>query len=163
VPDGDFSPLDFGELTDLEVLRRWFEVMGELQRRGMVWSGKSPIADYVEYLVAKHYGVEPIRGTNPGHDLVTRDGRRASRSRHAATPREARRRTLASFQSSLKAALKTCVVVLFEDDLRVRVAYRTSYEWAVGKVRPRGEYHRLYISDVLASADKLERLELDQS
>lgn len=55
------------------------------------------------------------------------------------------------------------VVVLFEEDLRVRVAYRTSYDWAAGKVRPRGGYQRLYIRDVLASADELERLELDQS
>jgi hypothetical protein len=36
--------------------------MSELRHRGVIWSGKSPLADYAEYLVARHYGVEPIRG-----------------------------------------------------------------------------------------------------
>lgn len=162
MPDDDFCPLDFGELTDLQVLRRWFEVMGELQRRGMVWSGKSPIADYAEYLVAKHYGVEPIKGTNPGHDVATKDGGRvqvkARRYAKGSTPSH-----LGEFSKFAEHRFDDLVVVLFEDDLRVRVAYKTTYEWAAGKVRPRGEYHRLYISDGLASADGLERVELDQS
>ena len=53
-------------------------------------------------------------------------------------------------------------MVLFENDLRARAAYATTYAWAVSKVRPRGEYHRLYISDALAAPDELEQLDLDQ-
>lgn len=160
--DDDFFPLNFENLTDLQVLRRWFEVIGELQRRGMVWSGKSPIADYAEYLVAKYYGVEPIKGANPGHDLVTKDGRRvqvkARRYAEGSIPSH-----FGEFSKFGDHRFDDVVVVLFEDDLRVRVAYKMTYEWAAGKVRPRGEYHRLYISDVLAGADVLERLELDQT
>ena len=119
--------MDFRELTDLQVLRRWLEEMGELQRRGMIWSGKSPIADYAEYLVAKHYGVEPIRGTNPGHDLVTKDGRRvqvkARRYADGSTPSH-----IDEFSKIAEGRFDDLVVVLFEDNLPVPVAYRRSYE-----------------------------------
>lgn len=158
----ELAPLDFGELTDLQVLRRWYEVMAELQRRGMVWSGKSPIADYAEYLVARYYGVKPIRGTNPGYDLVTRDGRKvqvkARRYAEGSTPGH-----FGEFSKFAEGRFDDLVVVLFEDDLRVRAAYKVSYEWASERVKPRAQYHRLTIKAVLDVADELERLELDQS
>lgn len=158
----ELASLDFDDLTDLQVLRRWFEVMTELQRRGMVWSGKSPIADYAEYLVARHYEVEPIRGSNPGYDLVTKDGRRvqvkARRYAEDSTPGH-----FGEFSKFAEGRFDDLVVVLFEDDLRVRAAYKVSYDWAAERVKPRAQYHRLYIKAVLDVADELERLELDQS
>jgi hypothetical protein len=127
-----------------------------------VWSGKSPIADYAEYLVARYYGVEPIRGTNPGYDLVTKDGRKvqvkARRYAEGSTPSH-----FGEFSAFAQRRFDDLVVVLFEDDLRVRAAYKVAYEWAAERVRPRAQYHRLYIKSVLDVADELERLELDQS
>lgn len=156
------DPLDFSDLSDLQLLRRWFEVITELQERGMVWSGKSPIADYAEYLVARHYGVEPIRGTNPGYDLVTKDGRKvqvkARRYAEGSKPGH-----FGEFSKFGEGRFDDLVVVLFEDDLRVRAAYRVSYEWAAERVKPRGEYHRLSLKSVLDIADELERLDLGQS
>jgi hypothetical protein len=52
---GETKPLDFAELTDLQVFGRWAEVMVELYERGLIWSGKSPLADYAELLVARHF------------------------------------------------------------------------------------------------------------
>src|SRR5215210_2717177 len=69
------QPMDFAGHTDLQVFGRWAEVMGELAARELIWSGKSPLADYAELLVARHYGVDPLKGTNPGYDLVTPAGR----------------------------------------------------------------------------------------
>jgi hypothetical protein len=155
-------PSDFGNLTDLEVLRRWSEVMTELRRRGMIWSGKSPVADYAEYLVARHYGVEPLRGSNPGYDLVTKDGHRVQvKSRRYtahSTPSH-----FGEFSKFMEGRFDELVVVLFEDDLRVRTAYRVSYDWARERARSRGEYHRLTIKAVLDEAETLEPLHLDQS
>lgn len=136
--------------------------MTELQKRGMIWSGKSPIADYAEYLVARHYGVEPIRGSNPGYDLVTKDKHRiqVKARRYSADSRPSH---FGEFSKFPEARFDDLVVVLFEDDLRVRAAYRAPYEWARERVKPRGPYHRLTIKAVLDEAETLESLHLDQS
>jgi hypothetical protein len=158
----DEFALDFDALTDLQVLRWWFEVMTELRQRGMIWSGKSPIADYAEYLVARHYGVEPIRGTNPGYDLVTEDGRRVQvKSRRYAT--DSTPSHFGEFSKFMEGRFDDLVVVLFEEDLRVRAAYRVPFEWARERVKPRDAYHRLTIKAVLDEATALESLDLDQS
>lgn len=158
----DELALDFKDLTDLQVLRWWFEVMTELRKRGMIWSGKSPIADYAEYLVARHYGVEPIRGSNPGYDLVTKDDRRiqVKSRRYSADSRPSH---FGEFAKFAEGRFDDLVLVLFEDDLRVRAAYRAPYEWARERVKPRGAYHRLTIKAVLDESETLETLYLDQS
>jgi hypothetical protein len=55
---GGVEPLDFNGLSDLQVFGRWAEVMQELADRELIWSGKSPLSDYAELLVARHFGVE---------------------------------------------------------------------------------------------------------
>ncbi len=42
---GAAHPMEFDGLTDLQVFGQWAEVMLELARRELIWSGKSPLAD----------------------------------------------------------------------------------------------------------------------
>jgi hypothetical protein len=41
----DPEPMDFEGLTDLQVFERWAEVMAELARRELIWSGRTPLSD----------------------------------------------------------------------------------------------------------------------
>jgi hypothetical protein len=59
---GGPAPMDFADLTDLQVFGRWAEVMAELEQRGLIWSGKSPLADYAELLVARYFGGIDLAG-----------------------------------------------------------------------------------------------------
>lgn len=68
------DPLNFTNLTDLEVFARWVEVMTELKRRSLVKSASSnPLGGYAESLVARYYKTAPLRGRDQGYDVVRPD------------------------------------------------------------------------------------------
>lgn len=56
------------------LLQLWAKVMHELRERDVIRSANNPLGDYCEVLVAAHFEVEPIRGSNAGYDLITADG-----------------------------------------------------------------------------------------
>jgi hypothetical protein len=159
---GGPQPLDFNGLTDLEVFGRWAEVMRELAARGLIWSGKSPLADYAELLVARHFGVEPLRGTNPGYDLVTKYGRRVQVKSRRFAP-GSKPSDFGEFSEFEDKRFDDLVAVLFEEDFTVRVAYLAPYAWVAERVKRVKDKYRLTIKAVLDDAENLERLELDQS
>lgn len=141
---------------------RWAEVIRELAARGLIWSGKSPLADYAELLVARRFGVEPLKGTNPGYDLVTKGGRRVQvkSRRYAPGSKPSHFGEFAEFEDE---RFDDLVVVLFEEDFAVREAYLAPYAWVAERVKKVKDKHRLTIKAILDEADGLERLELDQS
>ncbi len=153
---------DFDGLTDLQVFGRWAEVMHELARRELIWSGKSPLADYAELLVARHYGVEPLKGTTPGHDLITAVGRKVQVKSRRFGP-GSKPSHFGEFAEFGEQRFDDFVGVLFEADFEVRAAYCAPYSWVAEHVKSVKGKHRLYIKAVLDDADTLERLELDQS
>jgi hypothetical protein len=53
--------------------------MAELREREVIRSSNNPVGDYSEKLVADHFGVEPIAGSNRDYDLIRRDGLREVR------------------------------------------------------------------------------------
>lgn len=136
--------------------------MRELEKRGLIWSGKSPLGDYAEFLVARHFGVEPLRGTNPGYDLMTDDGRRiqVKSRRHTLRSKPGHFGEFANFGEE---RFDELAAVLFEEDFSVRSAYLMPYAWVTEKVKPVLGKHRLTIKAVLDSAHELMPLELDQS
>jgi hypothetical protein len=156
------EPISFEGLTDLQVFGRWAEVMRELARRGLIWSGKSPLADYAELLVARRDGVGPVRGTTPGYDLITREGRKVQVKSRRYGP-GSKPSHFGDFSEFERQGFDDFVGVLFEADFEVRAAYLAPYEWVAERVRVVKGKHRLYISTVLDAADSLKRLELDQS
>lgn len=155
------AALSFDGLSNLEVLGRWAEVMRELTKRELIWSGKSPLADYAELLVARHYGTEPLRGTNPGYDLETPDGRRiqVKSRRYGPGSKPSHFGEFAEFEDE---RFDELVVVLFEEDFTVRVAIMAPYAWVADQVKPVKDKHRLTIKAVLDAADTLTTIELDQ-
>jgi hypothetical protein len=159
---GGPAPMDFVELTDLQVLGRWAEVMRELDRRHLIWSGKSPLADYAELLVARYYGVEPLKGTNPGYDLVTREKRRVQVKSRRYGP-GSKPSHFGEFAEFADERFDDFVGVLFEADFSVRAAYLAPYYWVAERVKPVKDKHRLTIKAVLDEAESLERLDLDQT
>jgi hypothetical protein len=62
---------EFADLDNTTLLRLWSRVMTELHDRGVVRSSNNPLGDYCEELVAAHYGVKPVGGSNAGFDLTT--------------------------------------------------------------------------------------------
>jgi hypothetical protein len=156
------APMDFDGLTDLQVFGRWADIMLELARRDLIWSGKSPLADYAEVLVARYYRVEPLKGTTPGYDLVTPEGRKVQvkSRRYGPGSKPSHFGEFAEFEDR---RFDDFVGVLFEADFTVRAAYRAPYPWVAARVRKVKDRHRLTIKAVLDGADSLERLELDQT
>jgi hypothetical protein len=65
---------DFEQLSDGELLGLWARVMAELRERDVIRSSNSPVGDYCELLVAAHFGVALVPGSNRDYDLI-RDGR----------------------------------------------------------------------------------------
>ncbi len=159
---GGVEPLDFDGLTDLQVFGRWAEVMQELADRELIWSGKSPLADYAELLVARHFGVEPLKGTNPGYDLVTEDERRVQVKSRRFVP-GSKPGHFGEFAEFEDERFDDLVVVLFEADFTVREAYLAPYAWVAERVKKVKDKHRLTIKAVLDEKENLEALELDQS
>jgi hypothetical protein len=64
---------EFEHLKDAELLQLWSRVMAELREREVVRSSNNPVGDYCELLVAAHYGVTLVSGSNRDYDLI-RDG-----------------------------------------------------------------------------------------
>ena len=159
---GGVEPLDFDDLTDLQVFGRWAEVMQELASRELIWSGKSPLADYAELLVARHFGVDPLKGTNPGYDLVTDDKRRVQVKSRRFGP-GSKPSHFGEFAEFEDERFDDLAAVLFEADFTVREAYLASYAWVAERVKPVKDKHRLTIKAVLDDADKLQSIYLDQS
>jgi hypothetical protein len=159
---GGPEPLDFSALTDLEVFGRWAEVMRELAARGLIWSGKSPLADYAELLVARYFGVEPVKGSNPGFDLVTKDDRRVQVESRRYGP-GSKPSHFGEFSEFEQVRFDDLAVVLFEEDFTVREAYLAPYGWVAERAKVVKGKHRLTIKAVLDDKDNLTRLKLDQS
>lgn len=143
----------FAELGDLEILGEWAAVMRELARRGLIWSGKAPLADYAELLVARYYGVEPLRGTNPGYDLVAPEGRRVQVKSRRYAP-GSKPSHFGEFSQLEARSFDDLVAVLFEEDFTVRAAYLAPFEFVLERAKPVLGKHRLYISSVVASDDE---------
>jgi hypothetical protein len=159
---GGPEPMDFDGLTDLQVFGRWAEVMLELAERELIWSGKSPLADYAELLVARHFGVEPLKGTTPGYDLITPEGRKVQVKSRRFGP-GSKPSHFGEFAEFDDERFDDFVGVLFEADFTVRGAYLAPYAWVADHVKKVKDKHRLTIKAVLDDAESLERLELDQS
>jgi hypothetical protein len=154
--------LAFDLLSDLEVFGHWAAVMRELADRGLIWSGKSPLADYAELLVARHYGVEPLRGTNPGYDLVTPEGRRVQVKSRRYGP-GSKPSHFGEFSAFELERFDDFVGVLFEEDFTVRAAYLAPYQFVAEPVTIVKDKHRLNIAAVRNSQDpQVSRLDLDQ-
>jgi hypothetical protein len=63
-------PGEFEDLSDSELLQLWARVMTELRDRQVIRSSNNPVGDYCELIVAAHFGVASIGGSNKGYDLV---------------------------------------------------------------------------------------------
>jgi hypothetical protein len=80
--------------TDAELVAMYGEVMGELQRRGVVRSGNNPIADMAERVIADYFGVATLPPNNKSFDVIASDGtkievkalRRTKSSRRGLSP-----------------------------------------------------------------------------
>jgi hypothetical protein len=66
--------IDLKGKTDAELVALYGEVMGELNSRGVVRSGNSPIADMAERMIADYYGVSILPPNNKSFDLIAPDG-----------------------------------------------------------------------------------------
>jgi hypothetical protein len=65
---------EFEHLTAAQLLKLWSRVMAELREREVIRSSNNPVGDYCEKLVADHFGVKPIAGSNRDYDLVRKEG-----------------------------------------------------------------------------------------
>ena len=119
-------------------------------------------ADYAELLVARHFGVEPLKGSNPGYDLVTREGRRVQVKSRRYGP-GSKPGHFGEFAEFGEHRFDDFVGVLFEPDFTVRSAYLAPYGWVAERVKEVKDKHRLTIKAVLDDAESLERIDLDQS
>jgi hypothetical protein len=122
-------------LSDDDLARLWVLVMDEMRDRGMVRSANNPVADRAERVVADLYGVEPIGGSNPGYDVVTKRGEKVQVKGLRMT--DARRSTLSPVRSPDYDYL---IAVRFERGLHPqgRLALFPSCRRGVGTmVRPR--------------------------
>lgn len=65
---------EFEHLHDAQLLQLWSRVMSELRERGVVHSSNGPAGDYSELLVARHFGVQLIPGSNRDYNLIREGG-----------------------------------------------------------------------------------------
>jgi hypothetical protein len=113
-------------------------------------------------LVARHYGVEPLRGTNPGYDLLTSEDRKVQVKSRRYGP-GSKPTHFGEFSGFEGERFDDFVGVLLEADFTVRAAYIAPYAWVAERVKEVKGKHRLYIKAVLDEAGSLECLALDQS
>lgn len=67
-------PLSLSGLSNKQVLCRVNEVAEELFRRKLITSlTSSPTGGYAEYLVARYFDTEPLKGRDSGFDLIKPD------------------------------------------------------------------------------------------
>ena len=116
--------MEFTGLADDEVLRLWAAAMAELRRRGVIRTANNPIGDYAEYVAARHFGLEQADGSTAAFDGRDRDGTRyqiKARRMSGKTPS----RVLSALRNLDQDGFDYLVVVLFEDDFRLRARFKT--------------------------------------
>ncbi len=64
------------KLTTRDLLSIFTNVIEELRQRGVTRSSNNPVADYVEYLVARAFSLTLLRGSSKGCDAVDSRGKR---------------------------------------------------------------------------------------
>jgi hypothetical protein len=106
--------------------------------------------------------VEPLRGTNPGYDLVTPGGRKVQvkSRRYGPGSNPTHFGDISNFEEE---RFDDFVGVLFNADFTVRCAYLATYEWVAENVKVVQGKHRLNIKAMLDASDDLEELALEQS
>jgi hypothetical protein len=120
---------EFEDLSDSELLQLWTRVMSDLRDREVIRSSNNPVGDYCELLVAAHFGVTPIGGSNKGYDLI--------RSRHVRVQVKGRRVTPSQrvghwsvMHQLVEHGFDEIVAVVLNDDFSVREAWTMPWETA---------------------------------
>lgn len=60
----------FTGLTDEQVLGKWADAMSELQRRDIIRSANSPVADWAEQLASRRLGLKLVKQAMAAYDAV---------------------------------------------------------------------------------------------
>lgn len=115
-----------------------------------------------ELLVARHYGVEPVEGHEPGLRPGNGENRRIQVKPRRYSP-GSKPRHFGEFSEFEDERFDDFVGVLFEEDFTVRSAYLAPYQWVAERVKKVKDKHRLTINAILDEADSVEQLALDQS
>lgn len=121
---------EFEHLSNRELLQLWSRVMAELRERNVVRSSNNPVGDHCELLVAAHYGVKPVGGSNPGYDLIRDGGARVQvkgRRVHSKSPDVGHWSVMHGLDEH---AFDEVVAVVLNEDYSVREAWTVPWEAA---------------------------------
>ncbi len=121
---------EFDGLDDVQLLRLWARVMAELRERDIVRSSNSPLGDYCELLVAAHFGVKPVGGSNPGYDLITNDGVRVQVKSRRLTSRSPRVGHFSVMHKLDEHGFDDLIAVVLNEDFSVKEAWLVPWDAA---------------------------------
>jgi hypothetical protein len=108
-------------LSVLDLLGRYSEIMQELRRREITRTGNNPVADYAERLACTALKLSQASSSTKGYDATDNRGFRYEIKARRATPRS--KPTRFSAIRDLPAKHFThLVAIVFEEDFRVRHA-----------------------------------------
>jgi hypothetical protein len=134
---------EFEDLSESELLQLWTRVMSELRDREVIRSSNNPVGDYCELLVAAHFGVTPIGGSNKGYDLIRSGSVRVQVKGRRVTPSQ-RVGHWSVMHQLVEHGFDEIVAVVLNDDFSVREAWTVSWE-AANRLKRWNEANQGYV------------------
>jgi hypothetical protein len=115
------------ELTSVDLLAMYADIMRELRQRGIVRSANNPVADLAELLASRAFGLKLQKNSTAGSDGVAPDGTRYQVKGRRRTP-ENRSTQLSTIRNLGSDAFDYVLAVLFDEHFGVERALRIPRE-----------------------------------
>lgn len=147
-------PAHLAQLTVLELMRFYSEVLAELRSRGITRTGNGPVGDYAEMLFARAFGWRLAGNSEASMDAVDVAGTRYQiKARRLSHPSASRQ--LSALRRLPERGFDVLAAILFDADLTVSRGVLIPIEMVMASAK-RVEHTnswRLMLSDRLCNAD----------
>jgi len=142
--------MELKHLTELELLRLHGSILAELRRRRVCRTSNSPVADYTEWLVASHLGLQLVGNSRSGHDAVDTDGTRYQIKGRRLTASNGSTQ-LSAIRNLNNADFDVLIGVMFNEDFSVAYAFKVPHAVVLAQSRYQAHTnsHRFFLRRTL--------------
>lgn len=114
--------LNIKRLSELELLRRYYQIIDELKTRKVVRTYNNPVADYAEWLVAKKLNLKLSISSHKGYDAIGKSGKRYQIKARRLRPLKPSRQ-MGVIRNLKNKEFDILIGILFNEKLDVEFAY----------------------------------------